>query len=519
MLQRIIAFFIEKYSDSSIVIKQKAYYLSLMDLVTLALTISVTVPCYFFVEPGQFLAAITVIVIVCTGNILSLLILRSGKYFIAANIVSGAMLLAVIAGDILQVIDHPTIGYSSIIYIVPFVIVFTSLFSTRRWSTIVTMIFLLCNIGFFSVVRTWDGMDHISFLLGFLLSMFAIIFTHAIAMLVTTINHNSMMEIQKESDANREQYDKVKVLLESASGISTTVADSSTKLSAMTGTFSENSQNQAAAVEEVTSTVEEVSSSMEQVAKNITEQSASINFLTEKINELSDSVNAMKSKVGGAASISKETESQSKIGEASLTKTSTTMMNISESFAQMTTIVDVINGIADKIRLLSLNAAIEAARAGDAGRGFAVVADEISKLSDQTSESISEIFGIISSMDNEVKNGMANVTETVEILGSTIKNINGITERMNDINLITDGQVAANRIVGERASLVKKNSEAITIAVNEQKGALNEMARSVLNINDSTQAVAMESTRLLEESKKLASATEDLKESMALFSR
>ena len=97
----------------------------------------------------------------------------------------------------------------------------------------------------------------------------------------------------------------------------------------------------------------------------------------------------------------------------------------------MQNIVGIINDISDKINLLSLNAAIEAARAGDAGRGFAVVADEISKLADQTAHSIKEISDLIQENETEISRGTENVRASVEMISQIISGVNVISEFIN----------------------------------------------------------------------------------------
>jgi methyl-accepting chemotaxis protein len=102
------------------------------------------------------------------------------------------------------------------------------------------------------------------------------------------------------------------------------------------------------------------------------------------------------------------------------------MKKIGASSGEMTGIVEIINSISDQINLLSLNAAIEAARAGDAGRGFAVVADAISKLADQTATSIKDIDGLIRANTEEIERGISNARTTIETISGIIEGVESI---------------------------------------------------------------------------------------------
>jgi len=94
----------------------------------------------------------------------------------------------------------------------------------------------------------------------------------------------------------------------------------------------------------------------------------------------------------------------------------------------------IINDISDRINLLSLNAAIETARAGDHRRGFAVVAGEVSKLADQTAVSIKTIGSLIINNDREIKTGMQNVSQAIGTINSLIKDIDVIVSHISAIS-------------------------------------------------------------------------------------
>ena len=166
------------------------------------------------------------------------------------------------------------------------------------------------------------------------------------------------------------------------------------------------------------------------------------------------------------------------------------MSKIGESSKEMSNIVDIINSISDQINLLSLNAAIEAARAGDAGRGFAVVADEISKLADQTATSISDINRLIKANDDEIQKGLRSVSDTVENTSIIIKGVASIRDMISAVYDIMKKQLDTSRSVTATADEVKESASEIRTATEEQKTAVVEIVKSISIINELTQANA-----------------------------
>ncbi len=159
------------------------------------------------------------------------------------------------------------------------------------------------------------------------------------------------------------------------------------------------------------------------------------------------------------------------------------MVSIGESSDEITNIIKIINDISDKINLLSLNAAIEAARAGDAGKGFAVVAKEIRKLADETAISVKGIDSLINNNVNETAKGVKNVKETAERIKKIISSIEKIGSMMNTISESMRQQSRINEIVNKETEQVIASDNEIKVSIKEQENAINEIASSINNIN------------------------------------
>lgn len=178
---------------------------------------------------------------------------------------------------------------------------------------------------------------------------------------------------------------------------------------------------------------------------------------TELSSSLSDVASGARTSVDAASQARQATEDASE----AVSRTNSSVMSLSESLtviqgkvhdmsthnAKVNTVLDVIRGIAEQTNLLALNAAIEAARAGEQGRGFAVVADEVRSLAKKTQDSTQEINSIIQELENNTSqivssmdNGVDMSRECAEtaasanaLLGSVLESVELITERSQDI--------------------------------------------------------------------------------------
>jgi methyl-accepting chemotaxis protein len=299
--------------------------------------------------------------------------------------------------------------------------------------------------------------------------------------------------------------------------IAASLASSTEESSQTLSSFSETVQNQAATTEEITATISELTGSMESIALSAEDQYSELGALIERFRELSSSIGKMESVITNALMQSKSMTVELKSGDDSIRSMNENMRKISESSNAMTGIVEMITNISAQINLLSLNAAIEAARAGDAGRGFAVVADEISKLADQTSSSIKEISGFIKGNEDEITKGMSTVMESIRIISSIIQGINTIGETITGINTFMQMQVETNSKINKDVDNVKKKSDEIRLAMNEQKIAVEEVSKSVNSINENIQSNAAGAEEMNATVENIAKMASELKTRMDFF--
>ena len=312
--------------------------------------------------------------------------------------------------------------------------------------------------------------------------------------------------------------------LDTMSSIAKTVKDiahklaaSSDEISSSSDTFTENVQKQAASAEEIMSTVEELSSGLENVSDGTKDQFTSLTALADRMKELSDTINDMGMKVKDGLNLTHQISTKAKSGGESLTVMNQSMSTIGTRTQEMTNIIEIINGISEQVNLLSLNAAIEAARAGDAGRGFAVVADEISKLADQTAMSLKDIDNLIRVNNEEIRTGLSNVSNTVNVISDIIVGVETISTMMNAINQGMETQLATNEVVNQESEKVKTRANEIRTATEEQKIAAEEIVKAISYINELSQKNAASSEEMAANAGELSGIAATLSERVSFF--
>jgi len=231
----------------------------------------------------------------------------------------------------------------------------------------------------------------------------------------------------------------------------TKLGEATKMLASSTQEVSRNSRDQSEAASSMASAVEELTVGFSQVSSNATEAHS----IAQHAGELS--------KQGGTV-VQNAVEEMNKIADA-VNQSSQVIVELGENSSQISAIVNTIKEIADQTNLLALNAAIEAARAGEQGRGFAVVADEVRKLAERTAQSTHEISTMIETIQIGTQHAVASMQTGSSRVSEGVAMANRAGESMN---LIRDG---ANQVVAEVND--------ITAALSEQSAAGTQLAQEV----------------------------------------
>lgn len=343
-----------------------------------------------------------------------------------------------------------------------------------------------------------------------------IIISVILAMMMSSISETAKrlrtQDAEKEHRAQREINEK---LMESMKNVSARLDDSSTDLSGDASVFAENIQGQASSIEEITATMEEISSGSEQVSVAAQRQSELMAGLMERMNGLVELAHDMEDRISATIRRTEAIATMARTGEGNIGRMDASMSEIDSTSKEMAGILGIINDISDRINLLSLNASIEAARAGDYGRGFAVVADEIAKLADQTSSSVKEIAALIATSEAEVGKGAAAVQDTVKVMREILAGVEESNRMIETINAAMVKSIDSTMEAHGAANTVKERSEEITTASIEQKTAAVEIMNTITDINQMSQTNAAKAEDITGHSRDIASMAKDLREKIA----
>ncbi|HPS58048.1 MAG TPA: methyl-accepting chemotaxis protein [Spirochaetota bacterium] len=226
-----------------------------------------------------------------------------------------------------------------------------------------------------------------------------------------------------------------------------------------------------------------IKSSVEMLAKNADVQADGFTSLTNRLVDLSNSISALADESKLASKLTETITGNVIKGKDSLQSASSIMASIGKSSEEMTGIAGIISDISDQINLLSLNAAIESARAGDAGRGFAVVADEISKLADKTAYNVKDIDRIIRDNSLLISQGMLSVNSMIGLFSDVITDVSSISALIQKITTYMNEQSGYNDKVHKESETMKSVITDIHELVEEHERVVDSIADSLGSIS------------------------------------
>jgi methyl-accepting chemotaxis protein len=318
-----------------------------------------------------------------------------------------------------------------------------------------------------------------------------------------------LLTVSKAADAEK-NFNNMRLIAGAVESATSKLKEEADGQERIVADINDLTQTQASSLEEISAAIEELSSNSEAITNTA-------RALVEEIRITSESVEDLK-KVheriqAGSSAIIETVDSINSYSGTSTSQMNHTMerfLVLEQKGNEMAGFIQVINEIADKVNLLSLNASIEAARAGEHGRGFAVVANEVSKLADATSSNSREIEKLISGNRSLIAASRESLDESKRLLEQLNTAISSITAEITEVSsLVSDIGNTVTVITGLNRRIVE-TTQATEASTKEQQSATMESGKTVLQVSEAAQEIVDFAVRITESSRTINRLSDEL---------
>jgi methyl-accepting chemotaxis protein len=293
-----------------------------------------------------------------------------------------------------------------------------------------------------------------------------------------------MTEIKQQQLLIESKNKQISEAAAKATSISRQVSEYSSSLASQILQTSRGAEQQRNMAEETATAMEQMNSTVLEVARNAANAAGTAEESKDKAHQGEQIVHQVVETIHRVRNMSEELQSS--------------MADLGQQAEGIGTIMGVISDIADQTNLLALNAAIEAARAGEAGRGFAVVADEVRKLAEKTMTATNEVGGYIKSIQESARKNISNTEESTEavndandlvsrsgeVLAEIVSMVSETTDQVRSIAAASEEQSAASEQISHSTERINSIAQENSAAMEESEDAVKQMSSLAVELND-----------------------------------
>jgi twitching motility protein PilJ len=279
------------------------------------------------------------------------------------------------------------------------------------------------------------------------------------------------------ADAFNSSIEELRKLVATINETSVQVSSAAQETQATAMHLAEASDHQASQITSVSQAINEMAGSIEEVSRNAAESS--------KVAQ-----NSVKIAHAGVATVRRNIQGMDSIREQ-IQETSKRIKRLGESSQEIGDIIELINDIADQTNILSLNAAIQAAMAGEAGRGFAVVADEVQRLAERSSNATKQIEALVKTIQTDTNEAVISMEQSTAGVVKGAKMAEDAGEALAEIESVSNRLAELIQNISENASQQSRVATSISETMNviqeittQTSAGTNETAASIGNLAD-----------------------------------